>query len=190
MPAPLLFGIALLAIVGFALVVNKLTGTRTQFLDAVVLAPGEQELWRCTGADAYVLAGPQPLVRSFTRLGRHEFVLTTQRLLWGQPALFRKRVIWQYAVLFTRAATGAAGLDRVDGGFWGSGVVVYLADPASLVAAPADGAEALELKPMPTGSSATVLGFRFFVKEPGAMLAAMARVRTSLSTSSTTEPRG
>jgi hypothetical protein len=176
MSAPVLFVLALGGIVVFALIVNRLTGTKTQYLDALVLASDERELWRSAGADAFVLAGPQPLVRSFTRLGRHELVLTTKRLLWGQPALFGERVILQYAVLLTRDGNGAAGLDRLDGGFWGGGVITTLADPGALARAPGDGPEALELTPLPTGSSSTVLAYRFFVKDPAAMLAAMAQV--------------
>ena len=176
MSTPVLFVLTLAGIVVFALIVNRLTGTKTQYLDAVVLAADERELWRTTGADAFVLAGPQPLVRSFTRLGRHELVLTTKRLLWGQRALFGKRVILQYAVLFTRDGPGAAGLDRLDGGFYGSGVITAFADPRAFAPAPGDGPEALALTPLPTTSSTTVLAWRFFVKEPAAMISAMAQV--------------
>ena len=42
---------ALLGIVVLAIAINRLTGTKANYLEKLHLAPGEKELWRDTQAD-------------------------------------------------------------------------------------------------------------------------------------------
>ncbi|HEY6559293.1 MAG TPA: hypothetical protein VI072_18540 [Polyangiaceae bacterium] len=73
----LLFLGALLAIVVFALVVNRLTGTKASYLDELKLEAGESELWRDTQADfAWVPRTGRALVTSYARMRRHSVVWT------------------------------------------------------------------------------------------------------------------
>jgi hypothetical protein len=179
-----IFLAAMAGLVGLAVVVNKVTGTKQQFLEDLVLAPGERELWRGDGCDAYVVAGPQPLVQSFARLGRHRIILTTERLLWGQPALFGKKHVLERAVLFRREGPGGAGLERLDGGFYGSGVIVHLADPKALKPVPGGKPGECDWVPLPTVSSTNVRSFRLFVKGVDGLLAALGQLTANEATTS------
>jgi hypothetical protein len=170
----LIFLGVLVGIVGVAVVVNKVTGTQAQYLEDLQLAPGEQQLLQLDGTDFFVIDnGPQPLVRSFLKLKRHRLVLTHQRLLVGQLPLGGSKHLIEKVLLFSRQAPGAAGLERVDGGFYGGGFSVYLVSPGGF--GPGPGGEPGELAVVAerTPSSANVTSFRLFVDPPEALVEAL-----------------
>jgi len=118
---------ALLAIVAFAVVVNRLTGTKAHYVETFQLDPGEQEQWRDTSADFATRPElGQALVTSFPRLRRHTIVWTNQRVLVAQKVLFSSRRMLTHQIFFERGGEGAAApakaaAERFAGGFYGRG---------------------------------------------------------------------
>lgn len=168
----LLFLILMTALVVVAIVVNKLTGTKAQDLEALALLPGERILWQEEKIDAFVLAGVQPLFQSFGRLGRDKAVLTNLRLVWGRIPLGGGGHMIQNAVVFSRNVPGASGVDRLDAGFFGGGYSTHLADPASFEFRAED--QSLNIVPAPTAGSTNIRSFKLFVRTGPALQAALA----------------
>ena len=126
----LIFAAALVGIVVVAIVVNRITGTRASYIDALRLHPGENEIWRDTEADvARVPRAARPLILSFPRLRRHTVVWTERRIVIAQRALFSQKRMITHEVHFqgqagneARAASGEA-----LGGFFGRGFETIIA---------------------------------------------------------------
>jgi hypothetical protein len=118
---------ALLAIVGVAMLVNRLTGTKAQYLENFQLEAGERELWRDTGADFATRPElGQALVMSYPRLRRHTIVWTSQRVLVAQKVLFSSKRMLTHQIFFVgqvgdASPAAAAAAQRFAGGFYGSG---------------------------------------------------------------------
>lgn len=131
----LLFAGALLAIVVFALVVNRLTGTRYLYLHELPFDPVEKELWRDTGADFYAVPRlGRALLMSYARMKRHTVVWTDRRVVVAQKILFsQKRAVTHQIYV----ASGVAGVDEnkaaseLFGGFYGRGFQTIIADASA-----------------------------------------------------------
>ena len=134
----LYFLAALLGIVVFAMVVNRLTGTRASYLEALQFEPGEAELWRDAAADFAALPRFGQAARmSFPRLHRQVAVWTTRRLIVAQRALGSSKHMITHQVVFEalpapaeKAARDAA--REFGGGFYGRGFETLLAASHSL----------------------------------------------------------
>ncbi len=122
----LYFFAALAGIVLFAVIVNRLTGTRASYLEALQLAPGERELWRDSGADF----GLRPrtgsaLALSFPRLRRHSVLWTDRRLVIANRVLGSDKHLITHQVVFEAAppadADTRAAASEFAGGFYGRG---------------------------------------------------------------------
>jgi hypothetical protein len=121
----LYFLAALLGIIVFAVLVNRLTGTKANYLEALTLEPGERELWRDAAADFATRPRlGQALVMSFPRMHRHTAVWTTQRVVIAQRVLGAGKHLITHQVLFESAPAppGAAeAATKFGGGFYGRG---------------------------------------------------------------------
>ncbi len=129
----LYFLAALLGIVVLAIVVNRLTGTRANYLEALQFEPGEHERWRDAAADFATLPRfGQAAVMSFPRLRRHVAVWTTRRLIVAQRALGSTKHMITHQVVFEASPT--PGLEpareaarEFGAGFYGRGFETLLA---------------------------------------------------------------
>ncbi len=128
----LLFVVAILGIVVFAVIVNRLTGTRYLYLHELQFAPGEKELWRDAAADFYpVQRLGRAMFMSYSRLKRHTVVWTDRRIVVAQKILFSPKRAVTHQVYF---ASGVAGIDEnkaaseLFGGFYGRGFHTIIAE--------------------------------------------------------------
>jgi hypothetical protein len=115
---------ALVGLVVFALVLNRLTGTKAAYIEDFRLAPGERELWRDAGADfARRSRLGQALVMSYPRLRRHTVVWTNQRVVVSQRVLLGSKHMLTHQVFFEPAAGADASkaASELAGGFYGRG---------------------------------------------------------------------
>jgi hypothetical protein len=126
----LYFAGALLGIVLLAITINRLTGTKANYLDDLEFAPGEKELWRDTGADvALVPRIVRAVVLSYPRLRRHTVVWTDRRVVVAQRALFSRRSMVTHQLYFAAQAgpqVNAAAASAF-GGFLGRGFETIVA---------------------------------------------------------------
>jgi hypothetical protein len=140
----LLFVGALLGIVSFALVVNRLTGTKAQYLEALALSAGENELWRDGAAD-YV---PLPKLgrakfMTFARRRLHTLVWTNHRLVVAQKPLFSSKHLITHQLFWKpREAAG-----EFFGGFYGRGFATVIVETFSF--AHVGGSDCVRLEPTP-----------------------------------------
>lgn len=130
----LIFVASLAGIIGVAIVVNRITGTRASYIDALRLRPGENEIWRDTEADvARVPRAARPLILSFPRLRRHTVVWTERRIVISQKVLFSQKRMITHEVQFVgharKEALAVAG--ETFGGFFGRGFETIIAESRS-----------------------------------------------------------
>jgi hypothetical protein len=126
----LIFAGAVLGIAAFAVAVNRLTGTRANYLETLPFEAGEKELWRDPEADfARVPHFGRPRGLSFARLRRHTVVWTNRRIIVSQKALFSpKRMITHQIYFATEAGVDARlAAGETFGGFFGRGFETILA---------------------------------------------------------------
>ena len=161
--AALYFLLALAGIVVFAIVVNRLTGTKANYLEALRLEAGERELWRDSAADFGTLPRQgQALKMSFPRLRRHTAVWTTRRLIIAQRALGSAQHLITHQIVF-RAPSNSSDPDagaqhaasQFAGGFYGRGFETLLA--ASHSFARVDDKDCLRVVLEPDSSAASNL---------------------------------
>jgi hypothetical protein len=133
----LMFFAALLAIFIVAIVVNRLTGTNANYLDALKLDAGETELWRDEGADFYIAPRlGRALIMSYMRVRRHTVVWMDRRVIVASKALFSTRRMITHQIYFV-GAPGAGGTDagatarEYSGGFYGRGFQTIVAQSQS-----------------------------------------------------------
>jgi hypothetical protein len=137
--ALLYFLAALVAIVLSAMLVNLVTGTKAVYLEALVLAPGELELWRDEAADFAMLPRlGQAAIMSYPRLRRHTVLWTTHRLVVAQKPLSSSKRMLTHQVLFEAPASAATSADERDaagafaGGFYGRGFATLICSSKAL----------------------------------------------------------
>lgn len=91
----------LLGIVLLAVAVNRMTGTRAHYVDALQLEPGEKELWRDAGADfAVVQRMGRALKMSYARLRRTTVIWTDRRIVIAVKPLFSDRCMITHQIYF------------------------------------------------------------------------------------------
>ncbi len=121
----LYFIAALLGIVLVAVVVNRVTGTKATYLDALVLEPGERELWRDVGADFATLPRlGQAAVMAYPRLRRHTVVWTDRRIIVAQQVLLSAKRMLTHQIFFESQSSDGAAREAATGfagGFYGRG---------------------------------------------------------------------
>lgn len=147
---------ALVGIVVFALVINRLTGTKASYLETLQLEPAERELWRDARADFATLPRlGQALVTSYPRRGRHTVVWTDRRVIVAQQVLFSKRRMLTHQIVLDAATSPDArkAATQFGGGFYGRGFATIEAAARSFVAVNKRDC----LKILPTESSAAAL---------------------------------
>jgi len=108
---------ALLAIVVFAIVINRITGTKAHYLEALQLETGEAELWRDAEADfATVPRLGRAAIMSYPRLRRHTVLWTDRRIVVAQKALGTSKHMITHQIYFApdAGAQTAAGAPSVD----------------------------------------------------------------------------
>ena len=155
----LLFVAALCAIALFGLIVNRLTGTRAQYLETLALEADEQELWRDAKADfSRVPRTGGALVRSHPRSRRHALVWTNRRLIVAQRALFSRKRLITHQIYFEREGDAESEYARrvtreIFGGFYGRGFETILGTSKAFVEI--DGRPCLRI--LPSQESAVAL---------------------------------
>jgi hypothetical protein len=115
---------ALVGLVLFAVVVNRLTGTKATYIEDFQLAPGERELWRDARADfARRPRLGQAVVMSYPRLRRHTVLWTNRRVVISQRVLLGKKHMLTHQIVFEPAASADASkaASQFAGGFYGRG---------------------------------------------------------------------
>lgn len=113
---------ALLAIVVFAIVANRLTGTKAQYLENLQLETGEAELWRDAEADfSTVPRTGRAVVMSYPRLRRHTVLWTDRRIVISQKPLGSSRHMITHQIYFAPDAGAQAAASEAFGGFYGRG---------------------------------------------------------------------
>jgi hypothetical protein len=133
----LLFAVSLLAVVAFAIIINRLTGTRASYIESLQLEAGEKELWRDTEADfAVVPRLGRALFRSYPRLRRHTVVWTDRRLIISVKPLLSARRMITHQIYFAREADANGDAHKAAreffGGFYGRGFETIVAVSKSL----------------------------------------------------------
>ncbi|MES1176194.1 MAG: hypothetical protein ABUL62_17870 [Myxococcales bacterium] len=127
----LYFIAALAGIVVFAIVVNRLTGTKASYLESLALDADERELWRDSEADFATLPRfGQAMAMSFPRLGRHTAVWTDERVIIAQRALGSERHLITHQIFFDGGPAAAAAREaasKFGAGFYGRGFETLLA---------------------------------------------------------------
>ena len=126
----LMFAGAVLGIAVFAVAVNRLTGTKANYLETLPFEPGERELWRDSEADfACVPRLGRAAVLSFARLRRHTVVWTNRRIVVSQKALFSPQRMITHQLYFATEAGADARMaaGKAFGGFFGRGFETILA---------------------------------------------------------------
>ncbi len=133
----LMFFAALLALVAIAMVVNRLTGTKANYPDALKFEPGETEWWRDEGADFFLVPRlAAALIMSYLRVRRHTVVWTDRRIIVSCKALFSTRRMITHQIYFVDMP-GAGGTDasatarEYSGGFYGRGFQTIVAQSKS-----------------------------------------------------------
>jgi hypothetical protein len=133
----LIFVAALFGLFVFAVVVNRVTGTKANYLDTLALETGEKELWRDAGAD-FAMQPRQgaSLITTYTRRRRHAVVWTNCRVIISQKTLFSSKRMITHQIYFTRQMnagdTNALEASReVLGGFFGRGFETIVAETKS-----------------------------------------------------------
>jgi hypothetical protein len=150
----LYFLAALVGIVLFAVVTNRLTGTKATYLETLQLEPGERELWRDAGADFATLPRlGQALVMSYPRLRRHTVVWTNRRVIVAQRVLLSKRCMVTHQIVLSGGAEARAAASQFAGGFYGRGFSTIEAAARSFVAVSQKDC----VKVVPTEASASAL---------------------------------
>ncbi len=131
----LYFIAALGGIVLVAIVVNRLTGTRASYLDALALDAGERELWRDAAADFATLPRlGQAAVMSYPRLRRHTVVWTDRRVIVAQQVLLSSKRMLTHRLFFAAQASDAGAAQAAAafaGGFYGRGFTTLGTRPSS-----------------------------------------------------------
>jgi len=113
---------ALLAIVVFAIVVNRLTGTRAQYLETLQLETGETELWRDAEADfASVPRTGRAALMSYPRLRRHMILWTNLRIVVAQKPLGSSKHMITQQIYFAPDAGVQVAASAAFGGLYGRG---------------------------------------------------------------------
>jgi hypothetical protein len=132
--ALLYFFAALLGIVLFAVIVNRVTGTKASYLETLQLDLGEREIWRDSAADFALLPRTGLAVSiSFPRLRRHCVLWTQRRVVISVRALGSSKHMITHQVVFERelganqGAREAAG--QFSGGFYGRGFSTLISKP-------------------------------------------------------------
>ena len=139
---------ALLGIVVLAIVVNRITGTTANYIDALRLAPGETELWRDIEADvARMPRLGRALFMSFPRLRAHTVVWTDRRVVISRKALLSAKRMITHQVHFQHDARpeALAASEQALGGFFGRGFETIIA--ASRTFNRAEGKSRVAIKP-------------------------------------------
>jgi len=128
----LLFVGALAAIVLFAVIVNRLTGTRAIYLETLQFESGERELWRDERSDfAAVPHLGQAASMSYARMRRHTVVWSDRRIIVSQKPLFSSRHMITHQIHFTDGTAGAQAAGEAFGGFYGRGFTTIAATAKS-----------------------------------------------------------
>ena len=133
----LLFAGALLAVVVFAIAVNRVTGTKANYLDTLVFETGEKELWRDAGADLGIAPRiGRAVVMSYTRIRRHTVVWTNRRVIVSQKPLFSSKRMITHQIYFTldmnaSDANARTAARETFGGFFGRGFETIIAETKS-----------------------------------------------------------
>jgi hypothetical protein len=144
----LYFVVALIAIVVFAVTLNRFTGTQPNDLENLQLAPGEKELWRDAQADfGLVPRVARSAVISFPRLRRHTIVWTNRRVVISQKALFSRHRMITHQIYFADQAGSQASAAAAStfGGFFGRGYETVIAARRS--SGTADGKPCVRIEP-------------------------------------------
>ena len=144
----LYFAGALLGIVAVAIAINRLTGTKANYLEKLQFAPGEKELWRDTQADfAPVPRLVRAAIVTYPRLRRHTVVWTDRRIIVSQKALFSRNHMVTHQIYFAAHAVpqASAAAASAFGGFFGRGFETILAAGRSSGAV--DGKACMRIQP-------------------------------------------
>jgi len=127
MKAILLFGVALVAIVVFAVIVTKCNGSRTWSLAEWKYNAGETIVWRDDAADLGTITKTgQAVVSRPPRLHRWSVVATTQRIIMAEKDINGDPLV-KY-VLYPGTAPGSDS-KRADGGLLSTGYETILITP-------------------------------------------------------------
>ncbi|HEY4370474.1 MAG TPA: hypothetical protein VGN52_00925 [Burkholderiales bacterium] len=144
---------ALAAIVIFAMVVNRLTGTKAQYLETLQLQADEQEWWRDAEADfATVPRTGRAAVMTYSRLRRHTVLWTDRRVVIAQKALGSARHMITHQIHFVRGRETPAAADEAFGGFYGRGFETIAA--AGHAFAEVNGKPCVRIQPTAAGGGA------------------------------------
>lgn len=124
---------ALLAIVVFAAITNRLTGTKAHYLETLQLESGETELWRDAKADfATVPRTGRAAIMSYPRLHRHTVLWTDRRIVVAQRPLGSARHMITHQIYFAPDAGAQTAANEAFGGFYGRGFETIVASASSL----------------------------------------------------------
>jgi len=119
---------ALLAIVVFAIVINRITGTKAHYLETLQLETGEIELWRDAEADfATVPRLGRAAIMSYPRLRRHTVLWTDRRIVVAQKALGTSKHMITHQICFAPDAGAQTAAGAAFGGFYGRGFETIVA---------------------------------------------------------------
>jgi hypothetical protein len=153
----LIFLGALVGLVLFAIVVNRLRGVRAHYLDDWRPDAGEQILFRDDQADTFVVPVNRARYGWYPRLRRGTVIVTDRRILAGAKALFGGRRMLQLMLYPGPAPDGWSA--RLDGGLFTRGYQTLAVMPESLERVTGEARPYLVLKPVPAERSSTNVDF-------------------------------
>lgn len=119
----LIFVAALLGLLSFAVIINRVRGIRANYLDDWEPDEGEQVLFQDMHADTYIISANRARYVSYARPRRGAVIVTNVRILAGARTLFGKKRILQY-VLYSGAAPDVYS-GHIDGGLLTQGYQTF-----------------------------------------------------------------
>jgi len=167
------FGILAGFILG-AMLINKIKGVKAHYLDELETEPGEETKHREPSADFHrVTELGRAMVMSFPRLRRAEAIVTNKRVIIGQKVFLGKRYMITHMILLDSAGGDSAELDKLTGGLYAKGYVIYLAHRNNVTLQVDGNAPFIKLVLESTSSAANIEHLRLYVDAPGRIMAAI-----------------
>lgn len=167
------FGIIAGSILG-AMFINKIKGVKAHYLDEFKPEPGEEVRHREAGADFHMVTNlGRAMVMSFARMRRAEVIVTNQRFVIGQKVFLGKRYMITHVIKLDSAAGDSAEVDKLTGGLYAKGYVIYLALRKN-VSTELDGKKPfIKFIPEATGSATNIEHLRLYTDAPEKLFAAI-----------------
>lgn len=159
----LIFLIALFSIIILSILINKIKGVKTHYLNSLTLEKDEPIIWQDGSADFHLVPKMgQAMFMSFSRMKRAHIILTEQKIIVGQKVFLGKKYIITHMLYFSADPKIKKELDSLTAGQYSLGYLVYQVDKNQF-SAEMDGKKCyLKIIPVSTKSSTNLEHCRLY----------------------------